>query len=451
MRLHSGIGSAAAAAGRVRSGAGSMLALALAVTAAGCDSRVTGVLAPYPAPVSGTSEVEILAATTRRPDEQKPALMFSGERGNQLSFAEIVVSIPPDHNRKEGEVQWPKRLPGDPMRDFVTVNSTYVDRDTVIREFHKKVARTQGRHVLVFVHGYNNRFEDAVYRFAQIVHDSGASVVPVLFTWPSRGKTMAYGYDRESTNYSRDALEALLTYLDRDKSVSEISILAHSMGNWLTLESLRQMAIRNGHILGKIHDVMLAAPDVDIDVFRTQVAAFGEPRPRFTVFVSQKDKALKISRRVWGSTVRLGAIDPNDPRYREQLAEEGLMVVDLTNERTEDRMNHSTFAESPEAVHLIGAQLAKGQDLNTYEASVGDKVNEFSINAGASIGSAAGLLISAPVAVFDGDSRDTYSDRITDFNQSIEDALAVDADGAESAGTPEKTTGDAEKPTISGQ
>jgi len=59
------------------------------------------------------------------------------------------------------------------------------------------------RHVLVFVHGFNNKFEDAVFRFAQIVHDSGAEVAPVLFTWPSRGSVLAYGYDRESTNYHK--------------------------------------------------------------------------------------------------------------------------------------------------------------------------------------------------------------------------------------------------------
>ena len=53
--------------------------------------------------------------------------------------------------------------------------------------------------VLVFIHGFNDRFEDAVFRFAQVVHDSDAPVVPVLFTWPSRGSVLAYGYDREST------------------------------------------------------------------------------------------------------------------------------------------------------------------------------------------------------------------------------------------------------------
>ena len=94
------------------------------------------------------------------------------------------------------------------------------------------VAVTPGRRVIVFIHGFNNRFDDAVYRFAQIVHDSEVKAVPVMFTWPSRGSVWAYGYDRESTNYSRDALEQLLQVLSKDPSVGEVSVLAHSMGNW---------------------------------------------------------------------------------------------------------------------------------------------------------------------------------------------------------------------------
>ncbi|MCT8974794.1 alpha/beta hydrolase [Microbaculum marinisediminis] len=425
--------------------------LALAGLAAGCSTRATGVLEPFPGPVYGTEQVEILVATTRSPDDTQPALMFSGDRGSRMAYADLAISIPPEDNRTVGEVQWPRRLPGDPERDFVTVRSEYMDQDAAIARFKDKIARTPGRHVLVFVHGYNNRFEDAVYRFAQIVHDSDADVVPVLFTWPSRGNLLSYTYDRESTNYSRDALEEFLARLARDKSVSDISILAHSMGNWLTLESLRQMAIRNGHIATKIGDVMLAAPDVDVDVFRTQVAAFGEPRPRFTLFVSQKDQALKFSRRLWGSTDRLGAIDPNDPRYRDELARERIAVVDLTNEKTSDRMNHATFAESPQAVHLIGRQLAAGQDLNTYEPGVGDHIGQFATTTGANIGAAAGLLVTAPVAVFDQRTRETYDDRVNHFGQSVSDSLQIDGDAADVAGTPDKTTGDAEQATISGR
>ena len=45
-------------------------------------------------------------------------------------------------------------------------------------------------HAMVFVHGFNNRYEDSVFRFAQIVHDSGADVTPILFTWPSRANVL---------------------------------------------------------------------------------------------------------------------------------------------------------------------------------------------------------------------------------------------------------------------
>ncbi len=80
--------------------------------------------------------------------------------------------------------------------------------------------------------------------FAQILHDSeaGADVAPILFTWPSAGNVFAHNYDRDSANYSRDALEKLLRYLQDDPQVKTISILAHSMGNWVTLKALRQMA-----------------------------------------------------------------------------------------------------------------------------------------------------------------------------------------------------------------
>ena len=152
------------------------------------------------------------------------------------------------------------------------------------------------------MHGFNNRFDDAVYRFAQIVHDSKAEGIPVLFTWPSRGELRlnAYAYDRESANYSRDALEGLLDTLAANPDVKEINILAHSMGNWVALEALRGKAIRGGKIGSKIRNVFLVAPDVDVDVFRTQIRRMGADRPRFALFVSQDDKALSVSQFIWG-------------------------------------------------------------------------------------------------------------------------------------------------------
>ena len=309
--------------------AGIGLALAL-VACAGRPSE--GVLVPVVQSAEGTSRVNVLVATTRQRTTADAGEMFNGERAGSVSYAAITVSIPPDSSRKVGEIQWPASLPGDPNRDFVTVSANYLDR----QEFSAGVsaaAKPDGRrNVLIFVHGFNNRFDDAVYRFAQIVHDSKAAGIPVLFTWPSRGqlKLRAYTYDRESANYSRGALEQLIEMLAANPNVKDINIVAHSMGNWVTLEALRGMSIRAGKIGAKVKNVALVAPDVDVDVFRTEMQRMGKSRPRFLLFVSQDDSALNFSKKIWGGVERIGAIDPTQEPYQSELAQDHIEAFDLT-------------------------------------------------------------------------------------------------------------------------
>ncbi|WP_293796954.1 alpha/beta hydrolase [uncultured Bosea sp.] len=395
-------------------------ALLLASALAGCAGDVRGTLVPVSASAPGASKVTMLVATTRAADQDR-GILFSGERGTP-SFAEITVSMPPDSARKVGEVQWPSRLPGNPETDFVTLKVDRIDKAEALTRFHKMVQRTPKRRVLVFIHGFNNRFEDAVYRFAQIAHDSRANAVPVLFTWPSRGSVFAYGYDRESGNYSRSALENLFQGLARDPSVGEVSILAHSMGNWVTLEALRQMAIRNGRIPAKIANVMLAAPDVDVDVFRSQIADMEGKRPRFTVFVSQDDKALAVSRRVWGSTARLGAIDPDAEPYRTQLAAANIAVLNLSKLRTGDKLNHGKFAESPEVVQLIGSRLIEGQPITDSHVGLGDRLIQVTAGTASAVGTAASLAVSAPIAIVDPNTRRNLADNTEELGRSLRDA-----------------------------
>lgn len=365
-----------------------VLLLAGAVSAgAGCTSRLENVFIPMEDAVAEASDarrVEMLVATTRKPSDV-PGQMYGGDRG-ETSYAEITISVPPGH--KPGAVEWPTKLPADPEKSFATVKAEFMGRDEVIALFNRRLAREPSRRVLVFVHGYNNRFDDAVFRFAQIVHDSGTKAVPVLFTWPSRGGVLAYGYDKDSATYSRDALEKLLGTLIADKSVDEISIMAHSMGNWVTLETLRQMAIRDRGLSPKIRNVLLADPDVDIDIFQTQVLEMGEKRPDFTVFISDDDKALAASKIIWGSTARLGDIDPADTRYMDFMHAHRIHVVNMTGLKTEDGMNHGKFAESPEVIRLIGQQLATGQPISDQKLNPADSVNLL----GASVVSAGGAL-----------------------------------------------------------
>jgi esterase/lipase superfamily enzyme len=258
--------------------------------------------------------------------------MFNGKRAPLVSYASVGVSIPPDRTRTIGQVQWPASLPGDPHVNFVTTSAEHIDKPAFNASVSSAAKNVSGGKVLLFVHGFNNRFDDAVYRFAQIVHDAKAQGTPVLFTWPSRGEVglRSYTYDRESANYSRDALEQVIEALERNPNVKEINLLAHSMGNWIALEALRTRSIRAGKIGNKVRNVFLVAPDVDADVFRTQIARIGFPRPRVMLFVSQDDGAMKLSKLIWGGEQRLGDINPEAEPYRSTLAGEQILVFDLT-------------------------------------------------------------------------------------------------------------------------
>jgi esterase/lipase superfamily enzyme len=307
--------------------------ISLALVLGACAGRpLEGVLVPVAQSAEGTSRVNILVATTRRRATADAGEMFNGERAASVSYADITVSIPPDSVRKIGEIQWPAAPPGDPSRDFATVAADYIDKEKFIGAVAAAAKPTGRRNVLIFVHGFNNRFDDAVYRFAQVVHDAKAPGIPVLFTWPSRGelKLRAYTYDRESANYSRKALEQLIEMLAADRSVKEINIVAHSMGNWVALEALRDMATRSGKIGAKVRFVALVAPDVDVDVFRTEMQNMGKSRPQFLLFASQDDGALNFSKTVWGGVQRIGAIDPAQEPYKSELAQENVEAFDLT-------------------------------------------------------------------------------------------------------------------------
>lgn len=393
------------------------LSLALSFAVTSCASRPIGVLLPSGQRTANTTEVDMLVATTRAPTQQA-GILFTGERADDLSLTEITVSIPPEKNRSVGQVQWPKRLPADPQRDFTTVN---------VRELPNKTGPTEwlGKHMpknkrmLIFVHGFNNRYEDAVYRYAQIVHDSKADVAPVIFTWPSRASVFGYNYDKESTNYSRDALEDLLRRAAQNPQVGEITIMAHSMGTWLAVEALRQMAIRDGRVAPKITSVILASPDLDVDVFGKQWAAMGAHPPKFTIFVSRDDRALNLSRRISGNVDRLGQIDPTVEPYRTRLEKAGITVLDLTALKSGDSLNHGKFAESPDVVKLLGNRLIAGQTITDSDIGLGERVGAVALGTAQTVGSAASVAVSTPIAVFDPNTRNNYGEQIQRLGRSV--------------------------------
>jgi esterase/lipase superfamily enzyme len=215
------------------------------------------------------------------------------------------------------------------------------------------------------VHGFNTSFEEARWRAGQIAADSHFGGVPILFTWPSRGELLGYASDKDSATASRDALEQLLEDLARTPGLGRVHILVHSMGCWLSMEALRQIAIAgNRDLSGHLGEVMLAAPDIDLDVFASQMARI---RPaKVTVFVTANDRALSLSSWIAEARQRVGAIDPAKPEERAAIERLGARVYDLSA-FSDGLIGHGLYADTPDVIHAIGAQLSapRAQEINT--------------------------------------------------------------------------------------
>lgn len=342
-----------------------------------------------PASIQGKNRI-LIATTRERAD--LPSEMFSGERAQSLNFAAIDVSIPTSH--KPGRVERPRRGAADPKRHIVAINPAILaGSDEFTTELKTAIAsRSAGeRDILVFVHGFNTSFDEGVYRFSQIVHDSGFTGVPVLFTWASRGNALDYFYDRDSATAARDGLETTLK-IAAGTGAGRVHLMAHSMGNWVAMETLRQLRIGGDTNLGgKLGEVILASPDVDVDVFKSQMRRLGPPDKPYTMLVSSDDRALLLSERLAGNKPRLG----NYVEDRE-IADLGITVINVTKVSADKGLKHSKFSKSPDIVRLIGLRLQAGDRLSGRRARFSDRIASVGQRIGGLAGSAADVVITVP-------------------------------------------------------
>ncbi|MFS8039191.1 alpha/beta hydrolase [Xanthobacter sp. AM11] len=321
----------------------------------GCASRPgPDALTPTAASAPGARPHVILVASTRERDS-RPGVLFNGERSSTLSFAKVDLTVPPTH--KAGEIEWPKQSVGDPGTEMVVREALYRDTEQeFLHDLKSELARRPvgQRKVFIFIHGYNTMFSEALFRLAQMADDSRAPGVPLLFTWASRATTEAYVYDNNSATAARDKLEETIR-LAFGSGAEEVSIMAHSMGNWVTVEALRQIRISGrGVPVERLGQVILAAPDIDVDVFKSQLKRFGKPAKPFVLIVSRDDKALGFSDFIAGNKLRLGAYT-NDA----ELVELGAVVVDMTDVKALDSFNHGKFAQLAEMAPQLRGAIAR--------------------------------------------------------------------------------------------
>lgn len=323
------------------------LLMAALVCVGGCTAGVSNFALVSPAGAEGSIE-NVLVATNRTPDAD-PSIRFSGKRHDALSFANIGVWVP--KNRQAGELHYPYTNI-DPSKHFAAVAyEPIASEHELLTRLNNKLSSIHNpleRRVIIFIHGYNVDFGEGVIRQAQIVHDFGFEGAALHFSWPSAGEISRYLYDRDSAHFSRNALADMLDLVSRSQAES-IMVFAHSMGTFLTMETLLQLSLDDrSDILSKLDPLILASPDIDMDVFRTQLNDIS-PRPKNIVtLVSQKDGVLRLSERLRGGIDTVGKGDKI-----EELQSLGLTVVDMTAIEDSFTTAHNTFAESPTLLKLI--------------------------------------------------------------------------------------------------
>ncbi len=305
----------------------------------GGESPLTESPAPPRASLSG--DPTLLVATTRMPTREplrKP--WFTAERSPDLIFAEARLT--PPSGGLLGSSGW----------SIAALDG--LDRKTAAQSFAQAAL---GRDLLLYIHGYRESFESAATSTVQLSEGIRFRGVTGLFTWPSAGSTLSYVSDRESAMWSRDAFEDLLTALSRTPSGGRVHLVAHSMGTLLTLETLRMLRGSGGErAMERIGAVVMAAPDIDIDLFARGLERLGPDARKITVISSTNDRALQVSSRLAGGIVRAGGAE------RERLEALGVRVADASEfGGSFININHDLFLSNPEVQQVVKRAIERAE------------------------------------------------------------------------------------------
>ena len=224
--------------------------------------------------------------------------LLGEDRVDELNYMTVDIGLP--EGRNPGQVN-----------NFaldVTPNMFASQRDFVRAVWDSREGNPNT--AFVFVHGYNTTDAEAAVRLAQLQEDykTLSQIYPsVLFTWQSSGRTFGYLYDRDSALFARNALEDVITSISGTTN-RKVIILAHSMGTLLTMEVLQKMNDKGINIRNNVAGVVLIAPDIDPDVFESQVKSMRRVPTEFAVLSAPQDRALKTSEFLRGGKKRLGQL-----------------------------------------------------------------------------------------------------------------------------------------------
>ncbi len=336
------------------------------------------------------NDLKLLYVTDRAPivDPQTNALSYGSERSRTMSFGSIDIHIEPDSNgamgeMKLGEIKEIGRFPEVPYPAVIS-SAGYRRAPGVVAaheeavaslqgEIRRRLAKTERKEVVIFIHGYNNTFNDAANATGSICSLLGRDFVCVALTWPAggtRGAFLGYNVDRESGEFAVADMRKAIRAIGQTEGVRGVHIIAHSRGTDVLASAFQQLSeeayvsrFSNTENL-KVRNIVLFAPDIDIDVAATKIFdVFSDPDTPYgakknpnaaikasfhlTIYSSPGDQALGLASSIFGSTLRLGQLDLSGPQARALRADPGHRVDLVEVDDDTGAWGHGYFLSNP--------------------------------------------------------------------------------------------------------
>lgn len=302
--------------------------------------------ASSPAKPPNTATMNVFFGTDRQPLESTRAIFANAptDGPGELTLGRCVVNIPIQAHRI-GRIERPTFYTlhvsdwfEDPKRHFVILERPVMRPDEFWNALADEVVDRGERQVLLFIHGYNVSFDDAIYRTAQVAFDLQFGGVPVLYSWPSNAETLRYVADRDHSLSTLQAFERFLVDLAHRSGARTIQVIAHSMGNNTLVHALSELA-RDRAIATppRFREIIMAAPDVDRREFLRLSDAFQSSADHITLYAADNDRAIGASDRLSGAP-RVGDANP-------MFLQHGIDSIDASSV-IKGFLKHSYFAES---------------------------------------------------------------------------------------------------------
>lgn len=276
-----------------------------------------------------------------------------------LRYGLAKVSIPPNHRIGHLESPpsfWIFSVPADPAAHIMLIESTESESaEAFFCDLSKTVGESTSQDILLFVHGYNVTFHDATRTTAQLAVDLGFQGIPACFDWASYGDLWRYPHDATNAERSIPHLVTFLQQLAQRCGASRIHLVAHSMGNRVLARALPQLPAELVKPESTVfREVVLAAPDIDREVFNGQIGpSLTGKGHHVTLYASSNDRALQSSRWANGKP-RAGDSDPPLKLCT------GIDVIDASALDT-SLMGHSYFSDQRSVVEDMYYLLKDGR------------------------------------------------------------------------------------------